>query len=95
MATIEPVRADSRNKIVLGIAASALVVVLLAFFVRGTPPQMGADKNVFTNVDALFTAVTARDLLARAPGCRPPFCAIKPLAKCALFAYHSAAPTEP
>ncbi|MFT3879022.1 MAG: hypothetical protein QM703_05100 [Gemmatales bacterium] len=25
------------------------------------PPQMGADKDVFNTVDALFTAVTARD----------------------------------
>src|SRR5438105_9828504 len=26
-----------------------------------TPPQMGADEQVFAAVDALFTAVTARD----------------------------------
>src|SRR5438045_887834 len=27
----------------------------------GRPPQMGADKDVFATVDALFTAITAHD----------------------------------
>jgi hypothetical protein len=27
----------------------------------GRPPQMGADKEVFATVDALFTAITAHD----------------------------------
>lgn len=34
--------------------------VWLALSLR-TPPQMGPDEEVFTTVDALFTAVTARD----------------------------------
>jgi hypothetical protein len=41
----------------------------LAFLVLGCgrPPQLGADEEVFKTVDALFTAVTARDanLVAR------------------------------
>ena len=35
------------------------VACMAAFW--GRPPQMGADEEVFTTVDALFTAVTARD----------------------------------
>ncbi|HZZ78502.1 MAG TPA: hypothetical protein VFE62_08290 [Gemmataceae bacterium] len=41
------------------------VIVLLGAFVLvwslRRPPQMGADEEVFRTVDALFTAVTARD----------------------------------
>jgi hypothetical protein len=40
--------------LVLGIAAA------LAWVWRG-PPQMGPDEGVFRTVDALFTAVTAKD----------------------------------
>ena len=36
-----------------------LIVCLAAFWNR--PPQMGADEDVFHTVDALYTAVTARD----------------------------------
>ena len=35
-------------------------LVLLVFSLR-PPPQMGPDDDVFKTVDALFTAVTARD----------------------------------
>jgi hypothetical protein len=49
----------------LGLPVAAAVVLLLVSLRR--PPQMGADEEVFRGVDALFTAVTARDeqLLAR------------------------------
>jgi len=45
-------------------AALALSIVggvgLIIWALR-SPPQMGADEEVFSNVDALFTAVTARN----------------------------------
>src|SRR3954447_16768570 len=41
--------------------AGAAVVLSAGFFGCGRPPQMGPDEAVFTAVDALFTAVTARD----------------------------------
>jgi len=43
----------------LGLLAVGAVVVLVINLTR--PPQMGADEKVFNTVDALFTAVTARD----------------------------------
>jgi hypothetical protein len=42
----------------IGIVA---VVLVVGFVGCGRPPQMGADEEVFAAVDALFTAVTARD----------------------------------
>jgi hypothetical protein len=45
--------------LVLGLLAVGAVVLLLVSLRR--PPQMGADEAVFNTVDALFTAVTARD----------------------------------
>lgn len=42
--------------IVAGLAIVGWIIVG-----RGAPPQMGAEKEVFGAVDALFTAVTARD----------------------------------
>jgi len=39
-------------------AAAGLLIVLVGC---GRPPQLGADDDVFKTVDALFTAVTARD----------------------------------
>ena len=43
-------------------AAAGLAVALGVGFVGcGRPPQMGPDEAVFRTVDALFTAVTARD----------------------------------
>src|SRR5262249_56101374 len=41
------------------VGPAALLVCWLAWWTR--PPQMGADEEVFKTVDALFTAVTARD----------------------------------
>ena len=40
-----------------GVAAVLLLVLLLNL---GSPPQMGADEEVFRTVDALFTALTGR-----------------------------------
>jgi hypothetical protein len=45
---------------VLGLLGFLSVVAVL-LMVRGRPPQMGNDEAVFRAVDALFTAVTARD----------------------------------
>ena len=52
-----------------GIAGLAILACLL-FWWWSTPPQMGDDEEVSSNVDALFTAVTARDgrLLADCEG---------------------------
>lgn len=46
-------------QILLGLAAVAAAVFLVQAF-RG-PPQIGADEEVFTTVDALFTALTSRN----------------------------------
>src|SRR5262249_54575119 len=43
----------------LGLLVAGAVVVLIVNL--RPPPQMGADEAVFNTVDALFTAVTARD----------------------------------
>jgi len=45
--------------VVLGVLAAGVVVLVLVALNR--PPQMGVDEDVFHTVDALFTAVTARD----------------------------------
>lgn len=60
MATTE--RPAGRNRaawVALGVLAVGAIVLAVAHFRR--PPQMGADEEVFRTVDALFTAVTARD----------------------------------
>ncbi len=60
MATFEPPLARRRVvAIILGTLVAVCVVAIL--FIRSRPPQMGADGEVFTSVDALFTAVTAHD----------------------------------
>ena len=46
--------------IALGVLAVGCVVALILSL--RTPPQMGPDDEVFNTVDALFTAVTARDV---------------------------------
>src|SRR5436190_23597508 len=44
--------------VVLGLVALG---ALAAFALGGRAPQMGADEDAFNTVDALFTAITARD----------------------------------
>ena len=63
MATTNPEAAAwSRERVawvVLGVLVVGLVIALVLNL--STPPQMGPDEEVFDTVDALFTAVTARD----------------------------------
>jgi hypothetical protein len=66
-----------RRRVVLGSSAAGLAVVAAAWIIWwNRPPQMGADDEVFAAVDALFTAVTARDekLLGQ---CEERLCALK------------------
>src|SRR5947199_9038327 len=60
-------RATRRRAILAGAAVGLTILLVCACLWWRRPPQMGADREVFTAVDALFTAVTARDakLLAR------------------------------
>ena len=53
----------STTKWVGGAAGGVGLMLLLwfAYFVWTKPPQMGADEEVFRTVDALYTAVTARN----------------------------------
>ena len=64
MATTERAEAaTSRERVAVYLLAGLLgagVIAALIAFLSG-PPQMGADEEVFRTVDALFTAVTARD----------------------------------
>ncbi len=50
-----------RTMIVIGTLASVIVLAGILYFALGRPPQMGADAEVFRTVDALYTAVNARD----------------------------------
>jgi hypothetical protein len=64
-------RSTARRAAVIGasVAGMAVLVALLIWW-WSRPPQMGADEEVSRNVDALFTAITARDekLLADCEG---------------------------
>ena len=65
MPTSEP-NADSKSiprRKLVAIAGVAVLLVLAVYFynVFNRPPQMGASEEAFLTVDALFTAVTARD----------------------------------
>jgi len=51
---------NSKTKAIAGTLAAILVVGWL-WSVVNRPPQIGVDEEVFQTVDALFTAVTARD----------------------------------
>jgi hypothetical protein len=52
----------SRDRIALGVLAVVLGIGIVVLVWKLWPtPQMGADEEVFRTVDALFTAVTARD----------------------------------
>jgi hypothetical protein len=54
-------RRFTKRRAALAAAAGLAVVLGVGFVGCGRPPQMGADEAVFRTVDALFTAVTARD----------------------------------
>jgi hypothetical protein len=45
----------------LSLAAFGAAAVAIAVLIWNRPPQMGPDEDVFTTVDALYTAVRARD----------------------------------
>src|SRR5262249_32028262 len=47
--------------LMVGLAGAAILLLVGWLVWGGKPPQMGADEAVFNSVDALFTAVTARD----------------------------------
>lgn len=50
-----------RAGLVPAFVGSVVLLIACWFDWWGSPPQMGTDENVFKTVDALFTAVTARD----------------------------------
>src|SRR5207248_10965835 len=50
-----------KRRFFLGPAGAAPLAVLGLALAGCSKPQMGADEGVFKTVDALFTAVTARD----------------------------------
>jgi hypothetical protein len=55
---------SSRSRRAVATAGSigvAVLVLSLLIWWWSRPPQMGADEEVFKTVDALFTAITARD----------------------------------
>jgi hypothetical protein len=55
-------RSSSTRRAVVAAALVGLAALLVCWLVwRTRPPQMGADEEAFATVDALFTAVTARD----------------------------------
>jgi hypothetical protein len=55
-------RNSAKTRAVLAAGGLGFAALLVCGFVWWTrPPQMGAEEEVFTAVDALFTAVTARD----------------------------------
>jgi hypothetical protein len=49
------------RKIWIGVAALAIVGVSAIAYMSWPTPQLGGDERVMSEVDALFTAVTARD----------------------------------
>src|SRR5881227_1341326 len=51
----------ANRAVLLGAAAAGLAALLLFLWWRSRPPQMGPDHEVSRTVDALFTAITARD----------------------------------
>jgi hypothetical protein len=55
-------RSSTTRRAVIAAGVVGLCILLLWLLVWwNTPPQMGADEEVFGTVDALFTAVTAHD----------------------------------
>ena len=63
MATIEqPETGIDRNRVALiALGAVAAIIAVVLWWNLGSPPQMGADEEVFRTVDALFTAVTGKN----------------------------------
>lgn len=51
----------NHRAIVAAFAVAGLAVFGIVFYGCGRPPQMGADPEVFRTVDALYTAITARN----------------------------------
>lgn len=50
-----------RKLVLVGAGAAALIAAALLVWSRLPPPQLKEDERVFNTVDALFTALTARD----------------------------------
>ena len=55
------IKSTKRRPVVVTTLAVIVLGMAFGFLGCGRPPQMGADEQVFRTVDALFTAVTARD----------------------------------
>lgn len=53
--------AKPQQTLIAGGIVAAIVLIGAWYYWPRTPTQMGADEEVFTTVDALFTAVTAHD----------------------------------
>jgi hypothetical protein len=52
----------TRNRALIGTAVAGLAVLgAFWWFARSSPPQIGGNERTVMAVDALFTAVTARD----------------------------------
>ena len=52
----------NRDRVALAVLAAVVAIVGVVLLSNlGSPPQMGADEEVFRTVDALFTAVTGRN----------------------------------
>jgi hypothetical protein len=52
---------QTRKRLARAAAIAGAAVIVYWLFWWGRPPQMGGDKEAAKAVDALFTAVTARD----------------------------------
>lgn len=64
MATTEHAEAtDQRNRVTVYVLVGLLLVAVVGAIIayRSSPPQMGADEDVFNSVDALYTAVRNQD----------------------------------
>lgn len=51
-----------RNRVTIGATLLGLIVLGWLLFRHGGPPQIGPDEDVSAAVDALFTAISVRDL---------------------------------
>ena len=51
----------NRDRVALAVLAAVVAIVGVVLLLNlGSPPQMGADEEVFRTVDALFTALTGQ-----------------------------------